>query len=80
MKRDDLKSSVLPVLNPVTKLIGYSQTPQVTGLEYKEVRDFQKKIAKHPQKINYYLTVIKETVKARQMFDKARQMFDKKVF
>ena len=65
-----LKSTVLPVLNPVSKLIGYSQTPQVTGLEYKEVRDFQKKIAKHPKRINYYLTQIEETVKARQKFDK----------
>ena len=32
------------------KLISYNQTPQVTGLEYHEMRDLEK----HPEKKDYY--------------------------
>ena len=32
------------------KLISYNQTPQVTALEYHEMRDLEK----HPEKLDYY--------------------------
>lgn len=54
MKSNVLKSSVLPPLHPMTKLMGYNTTPQVTLLEYKELRDLQA----HPDKLPYYEKLI----------------------
>ena len=36
------------------KLIKYSETPQVTGLEYSELRDLKK----HPEKEEHYKNVV----------------------
>ena len=36
------------------KLISYSETPQVTALEYDEMRDLKK----HPEKKEYYKTIV----------------------
>ena len=54
MKSNVLKISVLPPLHPMTKLMGYNTTPQVTLLEYKELRDLQA----HPDKLLYYERLI----------------------
>jgi hypothetical protein len=41
------------------KLIRYSETPQVTGLEYSEQRDLKK----HPEKKEFYKSVINQRIR-----------------
>jgi len=41
------------------KLIRYSETPQVTGLEYSEQRDLEK----HPEKKGLYKSVVNQRIR-----------------
>ena len=41
------------------KLIKYSETPQVTGLEYSELRDLKE----HPEKREYYKDVVRQRLR-----------------
>ena len=41
------------------KLIRYSETPQVTALEYSELRDLKK----HPEKKEFYKSVINQRIR-----------------
>ncbi len=41
------------------KLIRYSETPQVTGLEYSELRDLKK----HPEKKELYKSVVNQRIR-----------------
>ena len=41
------------------KLIKYSETPQVTGLEYSEQRDLKE----HPEKNDYYEDVVRQRLR-----------------
>ena len=43
----------------VSKLIRYSETPQVTGLEYSEQRDLKK----HPEKKKHYEDVVRQRIR-----------------
>jgi len=43
----------------VSKLIRYSETPQVTGLEYSEQRDLKK----HPEKKKHYEDVVRQRLR-----------------
>ena len=41
------------------KLIKYSETPQVTALEYSELRDLKE----HPEKKEYYENVVRQRLR-----------------
>ena len=41
------------------KLIKYSETPQVTALEYSELRDLKE----HPEKENHYKDVVRQRLR-----------------
>lgn len=43
----------------VSKLIKYSETPQVTALEYSELRDLKK----HPEKEKHYQEVVRQRLR-----------------
>ena len=57
------KSFVLPLINPMTELIQYSMTPQVTFLEYKELRDLQA----HPEKYSYYNQLVRDRMRKQML-------------
>lgn len=46
------------------KLISYSETPQVTALEYAEMRDLKE----HPGKIKHYAKLIEKRTRAKADF------------
>lgn len=41
------------------KLIRYSETPQVTGMEYRELRDLKE----HPEKKELYKSVVNQRIR-----------------
>lgn len=50
-------------------LIRYGQTPQVTGLEYPEIRD----LVEHPEKEAHYENIAKNRMRAERLAAKAEE-------